>query len=302
MSSRVHGRRQIAARAATLAAAHAASRLAAPPEQAAAATPATTRPGPSSSGRPLPESTRQHMEAAFGHDFSRVRVHEGPQAESLGAVAYTQGHNLHFAPGKFRPESSEGKRLLGHELTHVVQQRAGRVAVPQGKGPPINADPHLEAEADQAGAEAAHGAPVAVTGAARRSLAGITSRKRRGSGVAAAGGLAAGSSRPPRAPGRPALGAGGAPRVQLKCSVCGAKSHSAGFHNPPAKKEPTKTAEQIRARMAKTHHQKTGVRGTPKKRLEKWKEQGIKEVEERLKKRDDEKDNGGAGGGISVLV
>ncbi len=66
------------------------------------------------------------------------------------------GQDLHFAPGKYSPASSHGQELIGHELAHVVQQRAGRVAVPQGKGAPINADPALEAEADQLGKKAAH--------------------------------------------------------------------------------------------------------------------------------------------------
>jgi len=111
-------------------------------------------------GRPLPEPTRRQMEAAFGEDLSRVRVHEGGQAESLDAVAYTQGHHIHFAPGRYSPRSREGQKLLGHELAHVVQQRAGRVAVPQGAGAPINGDPHLEAEADRMAAQALSARPA----------------------------------------------------------------------------------------------------------------------------------------------
>lgn len=94
------------------------------------------------------------MEGFFGHDFSSVRIHEGPQAASLGAIAYTQGTDIHFSPGQFRPGNGAGRELLGHELTHVVQQRAGRVPIPQGKGAPINADPALEAEADHLGKQA----------------------------------------------------------------------------------------------------------------------------------------------------
>jgi hypothetical protein len=74
------------------------------------------------------------MEAAFKTDFSAVRVHEADTAASLGAHAFTRGHGLHFAPGEYRPGSAAGQKLIGHELTHVVQQRAGRVAVPQGRG------------------------------------------------------------------------------------------------------------------------------------------------------------------------
>jgi hypothetical protein len=66
------------------------------------------------------------MEQRFGHDFSRVRVHsEGEAAEgarSRGALAYTVGAVVAFAPGQYRPWRITGMRLLAHELAHVVQQ------------------------------------------------------------------------------------------------------------------------------------------------------------------------------------
>jgi hypothetical protein len=116
---------------------------------------------PSSGGAPLPGAVQRKMEAAFGHDFSAVRVHHGGEAKSIGAAAFTRGTHLHFAPGLYQPHSPAGQRLLGHELAHVVQQRAGRVARPAGDVP-INADPALEREADAAGARAARSAPAAV--------------------------------------------------------------------------------------------------------------------------------------------
>lgn len=116
-------------------------------------------------GRPLPAPVRAQMEGAFGVELSQVRVHEGGQAAALGARAYTQGADLYFSPGSYDPDSRAGQELLGHELTHVVQQGAGRVAAPQGKGAPINADPALEAEADELGARAARGEPAPVPGA-----------------------------------------------------------------------------------------------------------------------------------------
>ena len=58
---------------------------------------------PSSSGRPLPEPVRQKMETALGADFSDVRVHEGPEAQAIGAQAYTQGNHISFATGEYRP-------------------------------------------------------------------------------------------------------------------------------------------------------------------------------------------------------
>jgi hypothetical protein len=83
----------------------------------------------SGSGRPLDGATRKDMEQRFGHDFSRVRVHQdsaaGESARDVGAHAYTVGNQIVFAPGRFAPHSSEGRRLLAHELTHVVQQGGG---------------------------------------------------------------------------------------------------------------------------------------------------------------------------------
>jgi len=57
------------------------------------------------SGRGLDEGVRAKMEHAFGTDFSAVRVHEGSAASAIGALAYTQGTDLHFAPGEYQPET-----------------------------------------------------------------------------------------------------------------------------------------------------------------------------------------------------
>jgi Domain of unknown function (DUF4157) len=79
-----------------------------------------------SPGQPLDPATRAFMEPRFGHDFSRVRVHSGAAAErsaaKVNAQAYTVGHDIVFAAGRLAPEMPEGRRLLAHELTHVVQQ------------------------------------------------------------------------------------------------------------------------------------------------------------------------------------
>lgn len=115
----------------------------------------------------MPAPVKSKMENSFGTNFGNVNIHtDSPKAKSMGALAFTQGDNVHFAPGQYNPQNSSGQALLGHELTHVVQQRAGRVAVPhQSKGAPINADPSLETEADQIGAKAAKGEQVQVPGA-----------------------------------------------------------------------------------------------------------------------------------------
>ena len=101
------------------------------------------------------------MEAFFNTSFADVRVHVGPEAPSIGALAFTHGTDLYFAPGQYNPQSPQGQQLLGHELTHVVQQRAGRVRNPLGTGVAVVQDPALEAEADRMGLRAAsHEVPV----------------------------------------------------------------------------------------------------------------------------------------------
>ena len=107
-------------------------------------------------GKPLPDAVRGQMEAALGADFSGVRVHVGPQAGRIGAIAFTMGNDVYFAPGRYQPDTLQGKQLLGHELAHVVQQRAGRVRAPAGGGVAVVQDRALEAEADRLGNRAAH--------------------------------------------------------------------------------------------------------------------------------------------------
>jgi len=80
----------------------------------------------SGSGRPLDTAIQQDMGQRFGHDFSQVRVHSDAAAEQsaqdVNAHAYAVGHNLVFGAGQFAPESHAGRRLIAHELAHVVQQ------------------------------------------------------------------------------------------------------------------------------------------------------------------------------------
>lgn len=106
-------------------------------------------------GRPIPEAVRGKMERCFAADFSAVRVHTGGEATAIGALAFTQGSNIHFAPGQYDPLSARGQRLLAHELTHVIQQRAGRVRNPFGSGVAVVLDTALEAEAERMGLRAA---------------------------------------------------------------------------------------------------------------------------------------------------
>lgn len=113
-------------------------------------------------GERLPEGVRVQMSRSLGADFSGVRVHrDSAAAPALGAVAFAQGADVHFAPGAYRPDTASGLHTIGHELTHVVQQRQGRVAsTQQAMGLDINADPALEREADVLGGAAARGEPA----------------------------------------------------------------------------------------------------------------------------------------------
>lgn len=106
------------------------------------------------SGQPLSPPLRAFYESRFGADFGDVRLHTGgaasQAARAIGARAFTAGSDIAFRSGAFRPETQEGRRLLAHELTHVVQQT--------GSGP--NTAPGAQRQ-PQAEAETAQAVPVA---------------------------------------------------------------------------------------------------------------------------------------------
>lgn len=91
-----------------------------------------------SPGQPLDPGTRAFMEPRFGYDFSRVRVQSGApagqSARDVNANAYTVGQNIVFAPGQFAPATRQGRQLIAHELTHVVQQNGGAAAIQRAPG------------------------------------------------------------------------------------------------------------------------------------------------------------------------
>jgi Domain of unknown function (DUF4157) len=91
-----------------------------------------------SSGEPIDRATRAFMEVRFGHDFSRVRVHTGVRAsesaQAVNALAYTVGHNVVFRAGHYSPGTERGRRLLAHELAHVLQQGAVSTAQSAASG------------------------------------------------------------------------------------------------------------------------------------------------------------------------
>ena len=91
-----------------------------------------------SPGRPLDSSTRQWMQTRLHHDFSRVRIHTGPAAaQSAAAVqarAYNVGDSIVFGRGEYAPGTGEGRRVLAHELAHVVQGSSTRNVVRRTPG------------------------------------------------------------------------------------------------------------------------------------------------------------------------
>jgi Domain of unknown function (DUF4157) len=95
-------------------------------------------------GQALDSSLRHELEPQFGHDFAKVRVHADAQADqmakSLNANAFVTGQDVFFREGMFKPDSSDGKQLLAHELTHTVQQ---------SRGTSVNADLNVSKPNDQ---------------------------------------------------------------------------------------------------------------------------------------------------------
>ncbi len=105
-------------------------------------------------GQPLAASVREFFEPRFNQDFSRVRIHTDERAaasaRAVNALAYTVGHDVAFDAGQYAPETTEGRRLLAHELTHVVQQGGSRNQVQRTfrlnellspRGAPLRANP-----------------------------------------------------------------------------------------------------------------------------------------------------------------
>ncbi len=92
------------------------------------------------------------MEARFGEDFSRVRIHRdqlaAEAARKVDARAYTVGQNIVFGAGQYAPQTRAGQQVLAHELTHTLQQR---LAGPLGQAEPLSVsrpDDPLEREAE----------------------------------------------------------------------------------------------------------------------------------------------------------
>ncbi|HEX2964297.1 MAG TPA: DUF4157 domain-containing protein [Syntrophorhabdaceae bacterium] len=91
-----------------------------------------------SPGQPLDSTTRAYMEPRFGHDFSKVKVHTDTKAarsaQDVNALAYTVGLNVVFGSGQYAPRTTQGKRLIAHELTHIAQQNGSNTSKRIGVG------------------------------------------------------------------------------------------------------------------------------------------------------------------------
>ncbi len=161
-------------------------------------------------GEAIPGPVREKMEKALGANFSDVRIHVGPEASAIGALAFAHGTDIYFASGQYNPHTPHGQRLLGHELTHVVQQRVGRVRNPFGSGVAVVQDPNLEAEAERLGRLAA-AQPTMANGPLRAVAAHVQ---------AALGGPVQPKAAPPQPP-RP-VAAGPAAHIQAALARPGA--------------------------------------------------------------------------------
>ena len=104
-------------------------------------------------GQPLPPSSRAYFEPPFGRDLSEVRVHTAGQAShaasTIAARAFTSGKNIVFGAGQYAPESREGRTLLAHELTHVIQQSGDHHSVQRQWDPIGDVKKALEKKAEE---------------------------------------------------------------------------------------------------------------------------------------------------------
>ncbi|HEY4049478.1 MAG TPA: DUF4157 domain-containing protein [Acidobacteriaceae bacterium] len=123
-----------------------------------------------SPGQMLDSTTRSFFELRFHHDFSHVRVHTSASAaesaRAVNALAYTVGHNVAFDTGRYSPQTTNGKRLLAHELAHVIQQSRGAGALGSSM-----TERGLEQAAEHAAMAAMEGERVQVDGIASQHIA-----------------------------------------------------------------------------------------------------------------------------------
>jgi hypothetical protein len=120
----------------------------------------------SSPGQSLDKDIRTLMESGFGHDFGQVRVHtDGKAADSateVNALAYTVGRDMVFGQGKYAPRTTEGKRLLAHELTHTIQQQQSESGI-QSSLQFAHNNIQQEQEADNVANSIVQGQPTSIS-------------------------------------------------------------------------------------------------------------------------------------------
>ncbi len=150
-------------------------------------------------GRPLEPAVRKPFEGAFGHDFAGVRVHaddEGARsAAAMGATAYAQGRDIAFAQGAYEPGTALGRRLISHELAHVVQyDRANASSNRPGLAQVADTVSPAERAADRASDAIAAGRPAPKLERFATGEAGAVHRQAAPSGGSGSGG--AGSAEP----------------------------------------------------------------------------------------------------------
>jgi hypothetical protein len=99
-------------------------------------------------GEPLSEPLRAYFEPRFGWDFSAVRLHTDSQAAraatEISARAFTHGEHIFFGPGQYRPDTTDGRQVLAHELTHTIQQGAIHSGNSLGSLHPVLAAPTVQ--------------------------------------------------------------------------------------------------------------------------------------------------------------
>lgn len=98
-----------------------------------------------SGGKPLDNEDKSFFESRMDYDFSNVQLHTDAEAnqsaKDINALAYTHGNDIIFGPGQYQPGTDEGKKLLAHELTHVVQQNSQNFNAVQKEEPKAEAKP-----------------------------------------------------------------------------------------------------------------------------------------------------------------
>ena len=151
---------------------------------APAKAPAVPQAGERRTGEPLDLETRTLMEARFGHDFGRVRVHHdgraAQRAAAYAAAAYTLGDDVHFAAGRYRPRTGAGRALIAHELAHVVQQHSAAQGA-SAAAALLPADSAAERSADDAATRVLHGLAAPALAATPLGIARQPARKTAGS-------------------------------------------------------------------------------------------------------------------------